>query len=116
MKSASKITTRLLTDGLAWPNLISVIPKSTFGINAILIPDGFLPPGKSNGAIKIMTLDDSNNKKDLFTITQSLSDTFYHTGLWVDLNGDGKLDLITARTTESGIFSKTFTGELLWYI
>jgi len=34
--------------------------------------------------------------------------------LWVDLNGDQLPDLITARTIESGLFSKSFKGELIW--
>jgi hypothetical protein len=36
-----------------------------------MIPDGFLVPGKSNGNIRLMTLDENNNQKDLLTLTES---------------------------------------------
>jgi hypothetical protein len=37
---------------------------------------------------------------------------FYHKSEWIDLNGDGKLDLLTARGTKPII--GTAGGELLW--
>ena len=37
---------------------------------------------------------------------------FYHTAQWIDLNGDGKLDLVTARATTPLVGSGS--GELLW--
>jgi hypothetical protein len=43
-------------------------------------------------------------------------DTFYHKADWVDFNGDGVKDLLTARVHEvsAGTFKKNFTGQLLW--
>jgi len=46
-----------LSDSFLWPNELTVVPSDVFGpgINAIHVPDGFLPPGKTNGNIFIMT-------------------------------------------------------------
>jgi hypothetical protein len=43
-------------------------------------------------------------------------DTFYHKADWVDFNGDGVKDLLTARVSEvpAGTFKKNITGQLLW--
>ena len=90
-----------------------VIPNDVFGERAILVPDGFLVPGKNNGGIYIVRMDseDLTTTVETIEITEYSSDNeyFYHMGYWVDLNGDGRLDLITARSN-----AVAGEGELLW--
>ena len=77
-----------------------MVPFDVFGQRAILVRDGFLVPGKTNGGVYIITMDPSD-----VTITTAVTKIsteprgfFYHMGEWVDLNGDGRKDFITARS------------------
>jgi len=92
---------------LKWPNVLSRVPAE-YG-DYIVVPDGFLPPGKEDGDI-YLAQDDGRT----FRITRSPSKTFYHEVEWHDFDGDGLKDILTARCTKSGFFSFTFTGEMLW--
>jgi hypothetical protein len=40
-----------------------VVPHDVFGQRALVVPDGFLVPGKSDGNIFIVTIDDSDITK-----------------------------------------------------
>lgn len=68
-------------------------------------------PGKKDGGIYVVRMDDSDLTKtvDTVKITAKKNNYFYHAGEWVDLNGDGLKDLITARSN-----AKSGHGELLW--
>ena len=46
-----------LYNNFKWPNSVSTVPEDVFGqgVNAIVVPDGFLPPGKGNGNIFVLT-------------------------------------------------------------
>ena len=76
-----------------------------------MVPDGFLVPGKKDGGMFVVRMDPENLTKtvDTVRITAKKNNYFYHMGHWVDLNGDGRLDLITARSN-----AKKGKGELLW--
>jgi len=65
-----------------------------------VVPDGFLVPGKSNGGVYVVTMDDSDLTKAVSTTKISTEDKgyFYHMGEWIDLNGDGRKDFLTARS------------------
>lgn len=96
----------------AWPNNVEVVPFDVFGLRAIVVPDGFLVPGKSDGGVYIITMDPSN--VTLTTAVTKISTEpkgyFYHMGYWVDLNGDGRKDFITARSN-----AKAGGGQLVWF-
>ena len=70
-----------------------------FGREAIAAPGGFLVPGKQDGAVKI--IDISGAKPKTYDITSNPNGNdfywFYHTVLWRDMNGDGRMDAVTAR-------------------
>ena len=51
---------KLDTPSFEWPNDISVVPHDVFGERAIVVPDGFLVPGKKNGGIYIVRMDPDN--------------------------------------------------------
>ena len=52
-KNFGTVQAQILSDTYKWPNSIQTIPQDVFGsgIKAIVVPDGFLPPGKGDGNI-----------------------------------------------------------------
>jgi len=93
--------------GLKWPNKLSRVP-SEYG-DYIVIPDGFLPPGKADGNIYL-----ADKKGNIDRVSPAISGAFYHEVEWHDFNGDGLKDMLTQRVIKSGIFSFKFKGELMW--
>ena len=67
---------------------------------AIVIPDGFLVPGHANGGVYLVTIDDDDIEKvtETYTLTHNKDGFFYHMGSWVDMNGDGLKDFVTAKS------------------
>ena len=51
---------KLQTPNFIWPNCVEVIPHDVFNQRAIVVPDGFLVPGKNNGGVYIITMSDSD--------------------------------------------------------
>ena len=97
------------------PNNAKVVPDDVFsGVNAIMVPDGFVIPGHRNGGVYIMVQDSQDITKTTKTvkITNNIDGTWYHTGNWVDMNGDGRKDLLIARTNAKA--QREGDGELLW--
>lgn len=111
-RAFDKVESHFLGSSFLWPNEVATVPKEVFGegVNAITVPDGFLPPGKTNGEVFIITTDPKNvsQKMDQYQISTKKSGWFYHMGRWVDMNGDGRLDYLTARTN-------TKKGELVYF-
>lgn len=101
-KNFSGLKTQVLYDQFKWPNSISVVPQDVFGqgVDAIVVPDGFLPPGKTEGNIYVLTTQtgDVTKKQQVYQISPSKAGYFYHRGDWVDMDGDGRKDYLTARS------------------
>ena len=99
------------TASFEWPNNVAVVPMDVFDERAIVVPDGFLVPTKKTGGIYIVRMDSSDITQTVETvkITEHKRNYFYHNGYWVDLNGDGRKDFITARSN-----AKKGKGELVW--
>jgi len=97
-----------------WPNEVRVIPEDVFGSNvrAIVVPDGFLVPFHSNGGIYVLTISDNDisDATACYTITSNTVGYFYHMGEWIDMNGDGRKDFVTAKSN-----AKAGGGRLVWY-
>jgi hypothetical protein len=89
------------------------VPTEVFGskISAFVVPDGFLVPGHANGGVYVVEVDptDITKKRAEFTISASDPGFFYHMGQWLDINGDGRLDFLTARSD-----AKAGDGQLVW--
>jgi len=100
---------------LRWPNRAMPIPDEVFndGISRLMVPDGFLIPGHRGGGVYIISLDPEDISKATKTqkITVDKGNYWYHTGEWIDLNGNGRLDLLTARTDS---VRGENSGELVW--
>lgn len=104
--------TELKTGTFKWPNDVRVVPYDVFNQRAIVVPDGFLVPGHSNGGVYIVTMDDTDITSAGDTVKISNPDEsgfFYHMGYWIDMNSDGRKDFLTARSN-----AKEGEGALLW--
>jgi len=47
----------LNTPSFLWPNDARVVPEDVFSERVIVVPDGFIPPGKGNGGIYLIQMD-----------------------------------------------------------
>jgi hypothetical protein len=102
---------KLETGGFVWPNMTKIVPKEVFGKRAIYVPDGFLVPLKTNGGIYVIEMDDTDLTavERVVKLTEDKHGYFHHMGEWIDMNGDGRLDFVTARSN-----AKKDHGELIW--
>lgn len=93
---------------VVWPNEVKKAPAEIFGPGFYSSAGGFLVPGKQTGAITVFNPD-----KNVFAeISTPKKGFFYHRILWMDINGDGHIDGITARANKPIIGRSK--GELLW--
>ena len=92
------------SNSMKWPN--EIINTNTPAKGA-LVADGFLVPGKAQGAIWFL----ANGKAQQLTKTNS--GWFYHRALEFDVNGDGVMDIVSCRA-KTGVFSKT-QSMLVWF-
>jgi hypothetical protein len=104
--------------------------------DAILVCDGFLVPGKDRGGLYIVQNPGNPKLERTVSLTSDVSARprnndnnstnsndrwFYHRAVWVDLTGDGRQSILTARCKvsygeeDTGIMSGiTKSGELVW--
>jgi hypothetical protein len=108
LSQASELKATKITDQLTWPNSIAVVPDEIAGPNLFVVGTGFLVPGRTTGEIAIV--DQISGKSHRMTTPKK--DWFYHKIEWVDINRDGRLDMIAARAKKS-MFGPG-VGELLW--
>lgn len=113
-----------------WPNDVVRAPDGMLPFEALVVPQGF-HPAQAPGRLSIINLDDPMRGE--FIVHQSTQDTslpphspgneprFYHKALFIDMNGDGLLDIVTVR---SGFRIVTFPpppvvyppfSELVWF-
>ncbi len=108
MTGLSHAPVTLISQDTKWPNEASVSPQGVFASPMLLIPGGFLVPGKSTGAIALLNPSTLESKD----ITKPKGGFWYHRVMWKDMDGDGKLDILTARANKPMFGSPK--GELLW--
>jgi hypothetical protein len=101
-----------LTSQITWPNGTTYVSQDVFGNEGILVSGGFLVPGKGNGAVTFIPLGASTSSSNIHAITGSQGSWFYHKTSLVDMNGDGLVDVVTARANKP-LFGAAKT-ELLW--
>jgi len=99
-----------------WPNEALPAPQGVFPFQALIIAQGFHPaafPGRLT-AIDLSTLTE-------YVIQQSKeapdgSPWFYHNVVFLDVDGDSLLDIITVRSSfRIGRFPNPPSGQLVWF-
>jgi hypothetical protein len=96
------------------PNNSKKVPDDVFdGELVVLVPDGFVIWGHRDGGVYLLVQDKEDITKTTKTVklTKHISDKFYHTGHWIDMNQDGRKDLLIARADSK---RRTNGGELVW--
>lgn len=109
IKDFSSIKIDTLSRNIIWPNGVLEVSKDLLGIPGILVSGGFIPPMYSTGAITFVPKE-SHLKQ--IQITKPKAGWFYHKAETIDMNEDGKLDILTARAKAP--FAGKSKGELLW--
>mmetsp|Transcript_35644 Transcript_35644/g.65325 ORF Transcript_35644/g.65325 Transcript_35644/m.65325 type:complete len:445 (-) Transcript_35644:49-1383(-) len=99
-----------LATNIDWPNLPTVVDKSVFGFKAAVVGSGFLVPTHTMGGIWIIELSDKPEvlKTGPVKVTRDSTEShlpdsgwFYHQAYMVDMNNDGRLDILTSRCADS---------------
>jgi hypothetical protein len=108
LKDMSTLKPTIMTTKINWPNSVTQVPAEIFGAGYVAVGSGFLVPGSTTGAVTVVSLEN----QEQFTIAATKKDYFYHKVLFTDVNGDGRLDAVTARAKKPMIGSSD--GEILW--
>mmetsp|Transcript_86346 Transcript_86346/g.152874 ORF Transcript_86346/g.152874 Transcript_86346/m.152874 type:complete len:433 (+) Transcript_86346:60-1358(+) len=109
------------SDTIDWPNAATGIPRDVFGFEAVALGNGFLVPSHTTGGVWIMEATATPTKLPApVKITKDKHDSlpdsgwFYHMTYFMDLNNDGRLDILTSRC-QYGVWPwAKKRGELLW--
>lgn len=104
----------LLTDKIDWPNEVTVVPDDVFGFSAAIVGAGFLVPSHGTGGVWVVELSDKTPTRGPYQLTKKKNGWFYHKGVLRDMNGDGHLDVVTCRCTDSVFPWSSKASELLW--
>lgn len=99
---------KTVTSYVNWPNEATPVPEEIFGANYLAFGTGFLVPGRGTGDVLIVHMYEPIQ----FVISRQKPGFFYHRIVWVDMNGDGRLDALTARARRKMLGGGE--GELVW--
>jgi hypothetical protein len=109
LASPELLDTANLNNQITWPNEARMTEPKLFGVDGLLVSGGFLVPGKATGAVSFVPWNQSQNAR---TLTTPKKGWYYHRSEEFDVNGDGLLDLVTARGTIPMMGKPD--GELIW--
>jgi hypothetical protein len=96
LKPTTKASFQKIGGSIVWPNTVTKAPSSLFGMEGMVVPGGFLVPGKTNGGISFAP-GGNGVYQDFITLFQNSNGYFYHQVEFIDVNGDGALDMISCR-------------------
>ena len=106
---SSQLRLEIFSSAAVWPNEARAADPSLFGQDGVIVSGGFLVPGKATGAVTFIPW---KTPTEHFVLTTPKKGWFYHRTEEYDVNGDGLLDIVTARALKP-MFGKP-DGELLW--
>ena len=102
----------VITDKVTWPNEAKRVPLSLGGPDTWLIAGGFLVPGKTGALTMVKAGGEPRTLTQSDPVSERKGGWFYHRTYWRDMDGDGHLDILTARGKKA-MTGGSF-GELLW--
>lgn len=107
-----------------WPNEVEAVPTSVFGgLGYMTVADGFATPATHDGCVAIVNTNGPMpaQEGDIQFLTNgcgqgNLLQTkyYYHYTRWFDMDGDGDLDLLTARCSSLTDPTQCDESQLLW--
>lgn len=101
----TKINPILVTDKITWPNgIVAADPLVPY---SIIVPSGFLVPGKTKGNLHFIFGQTSTS-----LVPDDGKNWFYHDAEFKDMDGDGFIDIVTARANIPFIGGPT--TQLVW--
>lgn len=109
-----------LDDTALWPNAVAEVPanviKSEPSKSFVLSAGGFFVSGsKSTGEIALYDVTNIAGNITKRVISTPKKGNFYHQAEWLDVDGDGLLDVIAARAFKSlNPFGDKPEGSLVW--
>lgn len=109
--SGRSLSTDVLTTKVVWPNEVKAVPQSVLP-GAYLVAGGFLVPGKTGALTMVQPNGTLRNLTAPGVVTEKKGGWFYHRVMWRDMDGDGRLDILTARAHKPMLGPAQ--GELLW--
>jgi hypothetical protein len=109
-----------------WPNESERVPDGILPFEALVVPGGFLSTPKP-GRITLVNMEDPARGE--YLVIEAGTGTpdctggvvrndrwFYHQALWIDMDGDGRKDLVTARANLMPFrYGCPYVGELVWF-
>ena len=109
----SKVSTTPTTS-VATPENTSSWQQRNRRSDALLVSDGFLVPGKDRGGLYVIKKPGDPDLEWTVPLTSSDDNWFYHRAVWVDLTGDGRKSVLTARARAPSPTTGTSGGQLVW--
>ena len=110
----------VLDDDARWPNQAEYVPPALAGnltngsAPGVLVAGGFfVSPAKATGRVSLLDLAPLPAKPARrIQLSTDKKDWFYHQAGWLDVDGDGVMDVVAARATKP-IFGRP-KSELVW--
>lgn len=100
--NSTSMNIETLSHEIVWPNEIEKFPRLIDGDDHYVVASGFFPPTKNLGGIYLINKKDKNLKK----ISKDKKGWWYHRTRFWDYDGDGRLDIITAKAFKGMIWGK----------
>jgi hypothetical protein len=101
----TQIKPELVTDQITWPN--GIVPADELVEYSIIVPSGFLVPGKSNGNLYYIS-----KPGPIALVPNDKTNWFYHDADFKDMDGDGHVDIVAGRANVPIIGAPT--TQLIW--
>mmetsp|Transcript_99547 Transcript_99547/g.284583 ORF Transcript_99547/g.284583 Transcript_99547/m.284583 type:complete len:199 (-) Transcript_99547:71-667(-) len=120
--TTNETTVTTLDAEAVWPNQAApVVPGSVASLSTptVLQAGGFFVsvpghPSKADGTVDLLVAtSDEATEFSKRTISSYKKDNFYHHAEWLDMNNDGRLDVVAARCYEPQYVGKP-DSELIW--
>jgi hypothetical protein len=118
LSAGQQAKVKVLSSQFSWPNeayqvSADIKAKANLSGSVLAVADGFLFPLKQTGGIHLLQVGDDLGAK-VQTISEVKHAWFYHHSEWMDVDNDGILDVVGARSIKPFIRGHT-DSELVWF-